>query len=123
MNRAIILFVLFHATAFAADSNNDGCEDAYFTANEACVALTADLGARVIVGARAVIGERATVGADSEIGANTVVGRRATIGERTVLAPDSTLGRAAMVGSDVDASAGSLSVGYAASLGDRCAVS
>jgi hypothetical protein len=55
MNRAIIVSVLFHATAFAADSNNDGCEDAYFTANEACVALTADLGARVIVGPGAVI--------------------------------------------------------------------
>jgi acyl-[acyl carrier protein]--UDP-N-acetylglucosamine O-acyltransferase len=123
MNRAIIVSVLFHATAFAADSNNDGCEDAYFTANEACVALTADLGAGVIVGARAVVGERATVGADSEIGANTVVGRRVTIGERTVLGPDSTLSRAATVGSDVDASAGSLSVSYAASLGDRCVVS
>jgi acyl-[acyl carrier protein]--UDP-N-acetylglucosamine O-acyltransferase len=123
MNRAIIVSVLFHATAFAADSNNDGCEDAYFTANEACVALTADLGAGVIVGARAVVGERATVGADSEIGANTVVGRRVTIGERTVLGPDSTLSRAATVGSDVDASAGGLSVSYAASLGDRCVVS
>jgi acetyltransferase-like isoleucine patch superfamily enzyme len=123
MNRAIIVSVLFHATAFAADSNNDGCEDAYFTANEACVALTADLGAGVIVGPGAVISKRATVGANSEIGANTVVGRGATVGERTVLGPDSTLGRAAMVGSDVDASAGSLSVGYAASLGDRCAVS
>jgi acetyltransferase-like isoleucine patch superfamily enzyme len=123
MNRAIIVSVLFHATAFAADSNNDGCEDLYFTANEACVARTADLGAGVIVGARAVIGERATVGADSEIGANTVVGRGATIGERTVLGPDSTLGRAATVGSDVDASAGSLSVSYAASVGDRCVVS
>jgi acyl-[acyl carrier protein]--UDP-N-acetylglucosamine O-acyltransferase len=123
MYHAALLSVFFYSTAFAADSNNDGCEDVYFNANTACVALTADLGAGVIVGARAVIGERATVGADSEIGANTVVGRRATIGERTVVGPDSTLGRAATVGSDVDASAGGLSVSYAASVGDRCVVS
>ncbi|MFT6158513.1 MAG: UDP-3-O-[3-hydroxymyristoyl] glucosamine N-acyltransferase [Myxococcota bacterium] len=123
MSRSFLLAVLLHSTAFAADSNNDRCEDVYFNANTACVALTADIGAGVIVGAGAVIGERATVGADSEIGDNTVVGRRATIGERTVFGPDSTVGRAATVGSGVDASEGSLSVGYAASLGDRCVVS
>jgi UDP-3-O-[3-hydroxymyristoyl] glucosamine N-acyltransferase len=123
MYRAALLSVLFHSTAFAADSNNDGCEDVYFNANTACVALTADLGAGVTVGPGAVIGERTSVGADSEIGANAVVGRRATIGERTVLGPDSTVGRAATVGSDVDAAAGGLSVGYASSLGDRCVVS
>ncbi|MFT6818967.1 MAG: NDP-sugar pyrophosphorylase family protein [Myxococcota bacterium] len=109
--------------ASAADLNDDDCEDVYFNANAACVATTADLAAGVIVGAGAVISERATVGLDSEIGANSVVGRAATVGDRTVLGLDSIVSRAATVGSDVNASAGGLSVGYAAFLGDRCVVS
>ncbi len=123
MFRSLVLAALLHSTAFAADLDEDGCEDAYYNANAACVAPTADLGAGVIVGTGAFIGARASVGADSEIGANTVVGRTATVGARTVLAADSIIGRAATVGSDVDASAGGLSVSYAASIGDPCVVS
>ncbi len=122
MSRSLLLCALLHSTAFAADSNNDGCEDLYFDANSACVAASAQLGAGVTVGAGAVIGERAIVGADSDIGANVIVSRTATVGERTVLGVDSVVGRAASVGSDVDAAVGGLSVGYAASLGDRCVV-
>ena len=118
MSRSLLLCALLHSTAFAADSNNDGCEDLYFDANSACVAASAQLGAGVTVGAGAVIGERAIVGADSDIGANVIVSRTATVGERTVLGVDSVVGRAASVGSDVDAAVGGLSVGYAASLGD-----
>ena len=89
----------------------------------AYIAEGAHLGADSVLGELATLGERAVVGVDSEIGARTVVSRTARVGDRTVLGPDTSLGRAAVVGSDVSASAGGLSVGYASSLGDRCVVS
>lgn len=129
------------AVAFAADSNNDGCQDEY-AANGACVAVdatvdpsstvgagafvldSATIGPQVALGADVVVGSRASLAGrvahasnPIPVGANTVIGRGAQIGADHVLGTDVTVGRAVQAGARLTLANGA-SLGYAAQVGD-----
>jgi UDP-3-O-[3-hydroxymyristoyl] glucosamine N-acyltransferase len=93
---------------------------------ETCVHRTAviqgSVGAGATIGAGTLVAARAVVGEDADIGADVIIGRSASVGARSQLGPESVLSRASSIGEDVVASVGSLTLGYGASLGDRCQV-
>jgi UDP-3-O-[3-hydroxymyristoyl] glucosamine N-acyltransferase len=88
----------------------------------AVIDTRAHLGADSTLGAMAYLAAGAQVGSGSELGTAAVIGRNAQVGSGTVIGPDSVIGRSASVGSDVAALLGDLTLGYGASLGDRCVI-
>jgi UDP-3-O-[3-hydroxymyristoyl] glucosamine N-acyltransferase len=92
----------FAPVAFAApgDLDDDGCLDAAFAANGACIHPTATIDPLAIVGARA------TVGAEVSLAAGVVVAPRASLAGRTsgpnprTIGAGTTIGRRAAVGTD-----------------------
>jgi UDP-3-O-[3-hydroxymyristoyl] glucosamine N-acyltransferase len=138
---SLVILSLMATIASAADLNDDGCEDANFDANGACVAATAVLGSGATVGASAVVGEYANVGVDTAVGANVYVANRVTlvgraaeptarpVGTGTVIGrqtfidadhdigADNTFGRAVVAGQRLQTGA-NVGVGYAVTLGD-----
>jgi UDP-3-O-[3-hydroxymyristoyl] glucosamine N-acyltransferase len=90
--------------------------------DRAVIDTRAHLGADSTLGAMAYLAAGAQVGSGSELGTAAVIGRNAHVGSGTVIGPDSVIGRSASVGSDVAALLGDLTLGYGASLGDRCVI-
>jgi sulfatase modifying factor 1 len=137
-SRVGLLGPLLLSTAWAADADNDGCEDVQFDANGACVAVTVTATANTVVGTRAIVGPFVTLGdafgdvhispravldgwvAHSTqpltVGAGTVVGRGAMVEADHILGEDTTLSRAMTAGPRLTTGIGSF-VGYAAILG------
>ncbi|MFT6146760.1 MAG: sulfatase modifying factor 1 [Myxococcota bacterium] len=137
-SRVGLLAPLLLSTAWAADADNDGCEDVQFDANGACVAVTVTATANTVVGTGAIVGPFVTLG-DSfgdvyispravldgwvahstkplTVGAGTVVGRGAMVEADHILGADTTLSRAMTAGPRLTTGIGSF-VGYAAILG------
>ena len=128
-----MLLTLLALSAFAQDVNNDGCSDAQFAANGACVHPTAVIGSSTI-GASASIGPYvelvgsvtiaqgafiagSSTTAPSNITGGTVIARHAHIGVDATIGADNTWSRSA-VGGDRLVSQDSVGVGYAAIVGD-----
>ena len=84
---------------------------------QATIAPYATVG-EATIGAGAFVAHRATVSDGAVIGDRTIVSRRAEVGQDANIGPDSVLGRSSVVGANVDASVGSLEVGYASQIGD-----
>jgi sulfatase modifying factor 1 len=106
--RSILLGLALPASAFAVDVNNDGCDDAQYAVNRACVHPSATVSGSTTIGARSSVGANTTL-------TDTSLGRRATLA-----ADSSTTG--ALLAADVaidhhfSAAAGSI-VGYGSSVG------
>ncbi|MFT6819386.1 MAG: UDP-3-O-[3-hydroxymyristoyl] glucosamine N-acyltransferase [Myxococcota bacterium] len=138
---SFLVWMVTGSVAFAADANQDGCQDEY-AANGSCVDVDATVDASSTVGASAsvfdgasvgpqvalaadvVVGSRASLAgrvAHSSnpipVGANTVIGRGAQLGVDHVLGTDVTVGRAVIAGARLTI-ADSGSLGYAVRVGD-----
>ena len=106
-----------------SDTTFDACAHSTATVHPSAVlAPMVEIGPYAHIGAAQLdsgvfVASRAVVEDDAVVGANTVVGRRARVGLGARVGPDSTLGRSSEVGDDVDASVGSLSLGYGSTLG------
>jgi UDP-3-O-[3-hydroxymyristoyl] glucosamine N-acyltransferase len=138
---SLVLLSLIASVSSAADLNQDGCEDAYFDANSACVSSSATLGSGVTVGTDAVVGNFASVGTDTAlaattyvgshatlvgrvseptarpVGSGTVIGRRAYIDADHDIGADNTIGRAVTAGLRLQTQS-NVAIGYATTLGD-----
>jgi sulfatase modifying factor 1 len=134
-------WVTMPSVALAADLNADGCEDAAFLANGACIHPTATIGSGSTLGPGARLGAAAALGPDVAVGAGAVLAPRVTIvgnggggaksigastsvGRRTTIGADSTLGGANTVAADVVTGTHLVTesgavVGYGAVLGDH----
>ncbi|MFT6144808.1 MAG: UDP-3-O-[3-hydroxymyristoyl] glucosamine N-acyltransferase [Myxococcota bacterium] len=138
---SFLAWVITGSVAFAADLNQDGCQDEY-AANGACVDVDATVDASTTVGANALVftgasvGPEVALGADVvlgaraslagrvahtsnplPIGAGTVIGRSAQLGVDHSIGSDVTIGRAALAGARLTIANGG-SLGYAAQVGD-----
>jgi UDP-3-O-[3-hydroxymyristoyl] glucosamine N-acyltransferase len=138
---SFLVWVVTGSVAFAADTNDDGCQDE-FAGNAACVSVDAtvdatstvgasslvlndaSVGPQVALGSNVVVGSRATlagrvahVSNPLPVGANTIVGRAAQLGADHVLGTDVTVGRSVVAGERLTVAAGA-SIGYAAQVGN-----
>jgi alpha-tubulin suppressor-like RCC1 family protein len=141
----ILLFAPLLATAtatvaFAADTDADGCEDAQYVLNGACIGDTASLDATVTTTSQTVVGEGVVIGPSVALGdvfiakdaiiagwvdhinqpltlgEGTVIGRNANIGADSFFGDDTSIGRDATLGARVTTGVG-VSIGRAAVLG------
>ena len=85
----------------------------------AIVSASASVGTDAVLGADALLAPRSHLGDDATLDDLSVAGRSSFIGNRSIIGTDSQLGRATTVGEDVEATFGTLVLGYAASVGDR----
>ncbi len=138
---SFLVWMAAGSVAFAADVNEDGCQDEY-ASNGACVAVdatvdgsstvganasvleSASIGPQVALGANVVVAARATLAGrvahtsnPLPIGAGTVIGRSAQLGADHVLGTDVTVGRSVVAGERLTIANGG-SLGYAAQVGD-----
>ncbi len=138
---SFLVWMVTGSVAFAADANEDGCQDEY-AANGACVHIDATIDASSTVGANALVLDEASVGPQTALGANvvmaaraslagrvahtsnplpigagTVIGRNAQLGADHVLGTDVTIGRSVLAGARLTIANGG-SLGYAAQAGD-----
>jgi UDP-3-O-[3-hydroxymyristoyl] glucosamine N-acyltransferase len=129
------------SVAFAADVNEDGCQDEY-AANGACVDVDATVDGTSTVGANASVLEDASVGPEVALGADVFVAARAslagrvahlsnplTVGAGTVIGRGTQIGADHMIGDDVTIGrsvvagerltiAANASLGFASQVGD-----
>ncbi|MFT6144801.1 MAG: UDP-3-O-[3-hydroxymyristoyl] glucosamine N-acyltransferase [Myxococcota bacterium] len=119
---SVALFLSLFGTAYAADSNGDGCDDVY-EPDGTCVSTRALLGPEVSIGSSVSIAPYASLaGRDNHtsnpliIADGVVVGRRVTIGVDHMLGTDTTIGRIAEIGADLT-TLPDATIGYAAVLG------
>ncbi|MFT6144966.1 MAG: UDP-3-O-[3-hydroxymyristoyl] glucosamine N-acyltransferase [Myxococcota bacterium] len=142
---SLLVWLVTGSVAFAADANQDGCQDEY-AANGACVDVDATVDASSTVGANASVFDGASVGPQVAlaadvvvgsraflagrvahtstpipVGANTVIGRGAQLGPDHVLGTDVTVGRAVVAGARLTIADGG-SLGYAVQVGDNVTI-
>jgi UDP-3-O-[3-hydroxymyristoyl] glucosamine N-acyltransferase len=136
----LLVAVVGTPQAWAEDLNDDGCEDAQYADNGACISDSASLDATVTTAAGTFVGAEASIGPfvalddvrispratldgwlahttqPLPVGLGTIVGRNAVLGVDHILGPDTTISRAVTAGARLTTSTGA-TVGYAADLG------
>ncbi len=110
---SFLVWMAAGSVAFAADINEDGCQDEY-ASNGACVDVDATVDGTSTVGANATVLERASIGPEVALGTDVVVGARAslagrvahssnpiTVGAGSIIGRSTQLGADHMIGDDV----------------------
>ncbi|MFT6160383.1 MAG: acyl-[acyl carrier protein]--UDP-N-acetylglucosamine O-acyltransferase [Myxococcota bacterium] len=78
---SFLIWMTAGSVAFAADGNEDGCQDE-FASNGACVSVDATVDGTSTVGANASVFEGASVGPEVALGSGVVVAARASLAGR-----------------------------------------